>query len=136
MNDFFLIERVVDYCNQLRTESTDVVTSYRDLQAAGIRIAYRPRLRPSGEIVILDRDSEREMGINERGIYIPPPIRCVAPSDYNLIDIETNEPISSGEYCVIYGDLTDKAKAFFALLREEDNPDLYDYPFFDMRGRR
>lgn len=136
MNDFFLRERIANYCNQLRTESTDVVTSYRDLQAAGIRIAYKPRLRPSGEIVISDRDSSVETGINEYGIYLPPPVRCVAPSDYDLIDIETNEPISSGEYCVIYGDLTDKAKAFFALLREEDDPDLYDYPFLDMRGRR
>ena len=133
MKDFFLRERVADYCNQLTTESTNVVTSYRDLQAAGIRIAYKPRLRPSGEIVISDRDSQREMEINERGIYIPPRIRGVASSDYDLIDIETNEPVSSGEYCVIYGDLTDKAKSFFALLREEDNPDLYDYPFFDMR---
>lgn len=133
MNDFFLIERVVDYCNQLRTKSTDVVTSYRDLQAAGIKIAYKPRLRPSGEIVISGRDNQREMEINERGIYIPPRIMGVASSDYDLIDIETNEPVSSGEYCVIYGDLTDKAKSFFALLREEDNPDLYDYPFFDMR---
>ena len=136
MNDFFLIERVVDYCNQLRTESTDVVTSYRDLQAAGVKIAYKPRLRPSGEIVILDRDSQIEMEINERGIYIPPRIRGVASSDYDLIDIETNEPIESAMSCVVVYDLTDKAKTFFDLLREDENRDLYDYPFLDMRGRR
>lgn len=136
MNDFFLIERVVDYCNQLRTESTDVVTSYRDLQAAGIKIAYKPRLRPSGEIVISGRDNQREMEINECGIYLPPRIRGVTLSDYDLIDIETNEPIESVMSCVVVYDLTDNAKAFFALLREEDNPDLYDFPFLDMRGRR
>ncbi len=120
----------------MRTESTDVVTSYRDLQAAGVKIAYKPRLRPSGEIVILDRDSQIEMEINERGIYIPPRIRGVASSDYDLIDIETNEPIESAMSCVVVYDLTDKAKTFFDLLREDENRDLYDYPFLDMRGRR
>lgn len=129
MNAFFLKENIKKYCKQLRTESINAITSYRKLQDAGMRIAYNPRLSPSG----LAKNSQSEMEINECGIYLPPPIRCVAPSDYDLIDIETNEQISSGEYCVIYGDLTNKAKAFFDLLREEDNPDLYDYPFLDTR---
>ena len=136
MNDFFLRERIAAYCDIYRTESTDVVTSYRDLQAAGIKIAYKPSLRPSGEIVISGRDNKRAMKINECGIYLPPRIRGVASSDYDLIDIETNEPIASVMSCVVVYDLTDNAKAFFALLREEDNPDLYDFPFLDMRGRR
>ena len=120
----------------MRTESTDVVTSYRDLQAAGVKIAYKPRLRPNGDSIILARNNQSEIEINECGIYLQPPIRCVAPSDYDLIDIETNEPIESVMSCVVVYDLTDNAKAFFALLREEDNPDLYDFPFLDMRGRR
>ncbi len=133
MNAFFLKINITDHYNKLRTESINVITSYRKLQDAGMRIAYKPRLRPNGDSIILARNNQSEIEINECGIYLQPPIRCVAPSDYDLIDIETHEPIESAMSCVVVYDLIDKTKAFFDLLREEDNPDLYDFPFLDTR---